>query len=605
VLHIRLLGRPSAELDGAPTRGPRGRKAWALLAVLLLSDGPSSRERLAALLFPDAADPLGALRWTLSQLRRGLPGALHLEGDPVVTRLAATTRVDVLEVLAGRDHPFGADGRDGAADRAAAGRLDPGEALLVGADGVAGPEFDLWLTAARHRVDQARGLRLRGLAERALASGQASLAVAASARAVAVEPHRPAGRAALVSALVEAGDHEAALAQLRECSGWIRRELRVDRLLGEPAGGRRRPADADTTCRLQTGQAAMAAGAVTGGLDHLREAVRLAAGRDDAALQATALLALGGALVHALAAHAPEGAEALRAAAGRARRAGAGRLAAEALRDLAFVENAAGRPEEARRLLSAATAAAGDDPAALGSVRGVEGMFLADRGEHGRALEALKRSARLAESAGSLRQAAWSISIASRSLLQRGELDAAAELAELAAQLAAEERWTAMLPWMEALLAELDLAAGRVDAAEARLRYGWSLSQVLGDWCWQAMTARGLGLAAFARGDLEVALRWLGEASRRAARPEDRYVWIHAWVQDAVCRVTVAAGLPRAGAEVGRLAAIASASRQPDFAVRADLHRGTLGVRASHERARAAAAALDNPGLRRMAASRA
>ena len=50
VLHIRLLGRPRAEFDGRPMPGPRGRKTWALLAVLLLADQPSSRRSLANLL---------------------------------------------------------------------------------------------------------------------------------------------------------------------------------------------------------------------------------------------------------------------------------------------------------------------------------------------------------------------------------------------------------------------------------------------------------------------------------------------------------------------------------------------------------------------------
>jgi DNA-binding SARP family transcriptional activator len=48
-----------------------------------LAELPVIRERLASLLFADAADPLGALRWTLAELRRapGAPDALR--GDPV------------------------------------------------------------------------------------------------------------------------------------------------------------------------------------------------------------------------------------------------------------------------------------------------------------------------------------------------------------------------------------------------------------------------------------------------------------------------------------------------------------------------------------------
>lgn len=527
-------------------------------ALLLMPSSDASRPMLAD-------DPLGALRWTLSQVRRGFAGQVVVQGDPVLVRLGPACRVDLAELLLGPPE------RDRRRDREAA-RPAPSEPLLTGADGLAGPDFDLWLTAARHRVATVQGAGLRGAAGRALAA---------------------------------AGDHAAALAQLGEWSRWVRRELRMERLLGDPGRangdrGPRRP-DADTTARIQAGQAAMAAGAVATGLGHLRDAVRLASRHADEHLQATALSVLGGGVVHALAAHASEGRQALQEAARLARRAGDPSLAAEALRDLAFVENAGGQVERARRLLSAAAAAAGDDRDAMSSVRGIEGMFLADRGEHGRAFQALRRSAELAERGGHLRQAAWSMSIASRSLVEREELDTAADYADQCAQLAADERWTAMLPWMDAILAELDLAGGRVADAERRLEGAWSLSLVLGDWCWQGMAARGLGLAAFARGSLPLAVRWLDEAVRRAGRGHDRYVWTQAWVQDAVCRVTVAAELPRAGADVARLAELAARSRQPDFVVRADLHRAALGVPAARDRARALAATIDNPALTRMA----
>jgi hypothetical protein len=200
----------------------------------------------------------------------------------------------------------------------------------------------------------------------------------------------------------------------------------------------------------------------------------------------------------------------------RRRRSGDHGLVAEALRDLAYVENTSGRAASTRRLLAAAAAAAGDDAHAMSSVRAIQGMFL----------------------------------------------------------------------------------AGRVQAAERRLGHVWSLSLVLGDWCWQGTAARGLGMVAFARGDLPEALRWLEEAVRRAAQDQDRDVWIHAWVQEALCRVSVAAGLPCAAADVARLTALAARSRLPEFAVRAELHRAALGPRSSRgDRARTLAAAVDNPAL--------
>ena len=130
VLYIRLLGRPRAEADGRELPGPRGRKAWALLAVLLLADSPPSRRSLAGPLFPDAGDPLAALRWTLSQLRRALRGHAAIGGDPVVVRLGPGCRVDVTRLL---------DGRDGGPGDGAAGGLDLPEVCSTGPTASQGP----------------------------------------------------------------------------------------------------------------------------------------------------------------------------------------------------------------------------------------------------------------------------------------------------------------------------------------------------------------------------------------------------------------------------------------------------------------------------------
>ncbi|MBW0117624.1 hypothetical protein [Pseudonocardia abyssalis] len=95
---VRLLGPP--QLGGATL--PRGRKPWALVALLLCSTGPVPRSRVIDLLFPDAVDPQAALRWTLSQARRALGDAVRLGGDPLTWDVADGVHVDVLDVLAGR-----------------------------------------------------------------------------------------------------------------------------------------------------------------------------------------------------------------------------------------------------------------------------------------------------------------------------------------------------------------------------------------------------------------------------------------------------------------------------------------------------------------------
>lgn len=97
---VRLLGPP--HVVGAAAPPGRGRKPWALLALLLCSTGPVPRSRAIDLLFPDAADPQAALRWTLSQARRALGDAVRVGGDPLTCTVADGVHVDVLDVLAGR-----------------------------------------------------------------------------------------------------------------------------------------------------------------------------------------------------------------------------------------------------------------------------------------------------------------------------------------------------------------------------------------------------------------------------------------------------------------------------------------------------------------------
>src|SRR6185436_13761749 len=90
------LGPPTIERDGRAVRPPRGGKSWALLSYLLLAERPPSRTHLAELLFTEANDPLGALRWTLAELRRVLGPSVVLTGDPVTATLGPDVSVDVL-----------------------------------------------------------------------------------------------------------------------------------------------------------------------------------------------------------------------------------------------------------------------------------------------------------------------------------------------------------------------------------------------------------------------------------------------------------------------------------------------------------------------------
>ncbi|GAA4554196.1 hypothetical protein [Pseudonocardia xishanensis] len=148
---VRLLGPPRVE--GPPLPVPRGRKPWALLALLLTSTGPVPRGRVLELLFPDAEDPQAALRWTLSQARRAVGPAIRITGDPLTCELAEDTVVDVHDLLAGRA-PVGWPLAE-----ATLPLLEHAEPDV--------PEFAAWLHGRRHTLALAGALLQRARRRRA------------------------------------------------------------------------------------------------------------------------------------------------------------------------------------------------------------------------------------------------------------------------------------------------------------------------------------------------------------------------------------------------------------------------------------------------------
>src|SRR6516162_4458170 len=98
---IQLLGRPRATRDGREVYKFRSRKSWGLLAYLIMSEHAPTRSQLAFLLFADADDPVRALRWCLSEIRRALGGDGSVDADPVVLQLPAGAVVDAEVVMKG------------------------------------------------------------------------------------------------------------------------------------------------------------------------------------------------------------------------------------------------------------------------------------------------------------------------------------------------------------------------------------------------------------------------------------------------------------------------------------------------------------------------
>jgi DNA-binding SARP family transcriptional activator len=586
---IRLLGTPRIERDGAMLPAPRGRKTWALLAYLLLCERPPPRSRVASLLFSEADDPLGALRWSLADLRRTLGAADSVAGDPLDLSLPAGAAVDVIALTAPGDE--------------VSFTLPDGD-LLEGMSFPSSPMFESWLGVMRRHLDGAVRALAHDEALARLAAGDTARATELAAHLVSRGPLDQAGQELLIRCLARAGRRPEAERQLAECEALFRRELGVapGPELRAAAGETDRTAvaavgDRDAALgQLEAGEAALDAGAVEPGVQILRQACAEAAATGDTSLEARALAALGSALVHAVRGRDEEGALHLHEALRLAEACGERATTATACRELGYIDVQAGRGPSAGRWLTRATELA-EENEELCAVLAVRGMALSDRAHYGAALDLLHRSVARAERCGRRRQAAWSLSLIGRAHLLRGELSLALPALDESLALVGAEGWTAFRPWPEALRAEASLLMGRPDQAADRLDHAFRLACQLGDPCWEAMGARLAGLLTLAAGNPAEAREQLADALARATRVSDAYTWVHAHVLDSSAGLAVETGASDAAQIVAELAELAERCGLRELVVRAHVHRGRLGDPGALESARLLAAEIDNPAL--------
>jgi DNA-binding SARP family transcriptional activator len=586
-LVIRLLGPPGIERDGVAAAPPRGHKAWAVLAYMVLAERPVARGHLARLIFGDANDPRGALRWTLAQLRQalGVPG--ELRGDPLEPVLPAGAAVDVLSL--------------------ASGELDPGLVrgeLLEGVDPGAGAEFDAWLLVERRRFAGVSEAVLRDAALGALVAGLPLDAAALASRALALNRFDDGVHELLVRCLARAGEVAAARDHADACEVLFRRELGrapdpgVRRAADEHAAGSS-PAGGDRAAalgQLDAGRAAVDAGAVDPGVACLRQACLEARGVGDPALLARTLAALGAALVHSVRGGDEEGAAVLHEALALTEASGDREVECKVCRELGFVAGQAGRGVSAGRWLGRASGLAADDRERA-AVLGTRGKALSDRAYYEAATGLLEQSIAAARRCRNARQAAWSLAVLGRARLLRDQWLEAAELLDESLALVAEDGWVAFQPFPEALRAEVALRQGDPDRAIALLDHAFPLGCRIGDPCWEASAARVRGLVHEAAGERAAALTWLRDAAVRAVRVADPYVWMHAWCLDALAGVAIADAAPDARDCMARLERLAARGEMRELVVRAALHRARLGDAAGLESARLLGEAIDNPAL--------
>ncbi|APX01117.1 SARP family transcriptional regulator [Arthrobacter sp. QXT-31] len=610
---IRLLGPPAIESTGTSSPQPRGRKAWAVLAYLALQPDGTGRSRLATLLFPDAADPLGALRWNLSELRRTLAG-VTFDGDPVRLVLQPPWRCDAVELVSSGALP----------------RPDPRSLngqLLEGLSFADCPVFDSWLADQRYRLENCAQSWLYESSVSALASGDPREAAELASRVLQRDPFHTDCNAVLVRALVAAGEHRRAREHVARCADLYRDELNlplppeIRRALAgaEPETDPGIPATA-TTVRsyLDAGGASLLAGAVDRGLDQLRLAVVLAQRTPDRHLLAESLVTLAGAMIHQAGGRGAEVADFLhRALSAEAPAAGmrgkppsdaspsekhdgASPTSAAAYRELGYLSVQRGVPDRAAGWLQRASSAAAGFPEEQARVLAIQGMLASDTARYGDAIDVLTASIRLARELRNRRQLAFSSALLGRVMLLRGELEQAVEPLDHALQWILAEHWTAFEPFVAGVRGETYLAAGDLEAAAEMIDRSWVLADLAGDHCYMALAAGAEARLFLAHGDLAAAQHWVD----RGMQPKPWYLWYSARLLDVAAEVAIAARDERTEEVVERLGALASRSGMREFVVRAQSHRAVLGDEAAAQAVPWLAKQIDNPALTAFLAAR-
>lgn len=588
-LEIRLLGTPMILRDGTPLPPPRGAKAWALLAYLLLEPTGRNRVRLSSMLFGDADDPLASLRWNLNALRRAVGDAQTFRGDPVDPMLPEGTRVDIA-VLRSGSWPDALE------------LAGLGLELLDGVSVNGGPGFDAWLAAERRRVAGDSCAALRGSALARLAGGDGPDASELAARLLSIDPYDEASHELLVRSLMAEGRDTEARAHLDRAVRLIRDELGADpsaELLGAcdpPPDTSPVPSAHSINAAMETGFAAVLAGQASG-LRTLRRAVQDARALGDDAMVLRTMLLSGIALSFTESVGGEGEAASMHEAIALAERVGSPRLLARAYRGLAYSEYWRAHYDRAHVLVDQAEVLAEDDRRETARLLTLRGAILTETAHYPEALACLEEALTLLDPQRLPGETSFALTMIGRLQLLRGSLDkAAASLTP--ASLLVRSHWTSLVPWVESFLGDVALQRGEVADAGRLFEHAFAVAcQLHGRGRCQTLSARGLGSLNAMKGDINAAVHWYDVARTRGPHVPDYFAWFKAYALEALCDLAVARHLPGATTWITALEESAGRRGMRDLHARALYHRGRLGDERATEAARALASDIDSPAL--------
>lgn len=590
--NIHLLGRPRIERDGIDVAPPRGRKAWAIIAYVAAAERPVSRDRLAGALFGEANDPLGALRWSLAEARRIVDVDGCLTGDALSLDMPPDAIIDV-HVLS---HASWVE---------ALALPGLGATLLEGMSFPANPAFDAWLSGERHHLAARSAGVLRQAVLGRLVSGDTEGALTAAQRLLALEPLDERAHVLAVRAMAANGDRSGATSHVASAVAMLTRELGrppSDALAAEinTTSVQGRPSGAPATrALLDAGVAACSAGAPDLGLARIREAAANSHAAGDIDTEISAQYELGYALVHALRGRDEAGAGALLRSITLADSVEQPALAASAHRELGYIAFLGARYEEAFRYLDEAEHLASPMSVEVAAIAAIRGACLTEVAQYAPADHELARATTTARSAGSPRWLAWAQTMVGRSHLLRADTVRARPALEDAIATSQSIGWTTVLPWPEALLAEVEVMEGHCDVASELALHAFALGCELSDPCWEETAGRALALIAVAEGRSDDAIEILLDARTRGARVPDAWRFAHAQVLDSLAALG-AQHPTKALTWIVDLELVAGQGGMRELLARAQLHRARLGQLGAIEAARSLAEGIENPELTRL-----
>lgn len=228
LLEFRLLGGVEVRLASEPLHTLTAVKPRALLVYLAVTGRPSTRDKVAGLLWADMSrsEARTNLRQALSLLKRMLPGLLR------ITRLEVSLQTEATTVDAHRFQTFLQQAQNADAPQKMA-LLEAGAALYAGyfLDGFSVPDslpFEEWLLLERERLHRLAVQALHTLAVHHSLRRNVAAGLRYTGRLLQLEPWREESHRQMMRLLAWDGQVTAALAQYEQCREMLQEALALD-----------------------------------------------------------------------------------------------------------------------------------------------------------------------------------------------------------------------------------------------------------------------------------------------------------------------------------------------------------------------------------------